>query len=80
MFTWSDGGLRARGVDDAGGRPPAVFAADGPDGDTLRTVSGREAGELLRLHRDESGTVTTMHWATYLFTRTQQTFDKRSPS
>ena len=80
VFTWSDGALRARGADDPAGRPPAVFAPEGSDGDTLRAVSGREVGELLRLHRDGSGTVTSMHWATYLFARTQQTFDKRSPS
>jgi hypothetical protein len=44
--------------------------------DVLRTVSGREAGERLRLIRDPAtGDVVRMHWATYLFTRTQQTFD-----
>jgi hypothetical protein len=44
--------------------------------DLLRTVSGREAGELLRLTRDPAtGEVVRMHWATYRFTRDQQTFD-----
>jgi hypothetical protein len=46
----------------------------------LRTISGREAGELLRLTRDDGGRVVRMHWATYRFTRTQETFDGASPS
>ncbi len=41
----------------------------------LRTISGREAGELLRLTRDADGRVVRMHWATYRFTRVQETFD-----
>jgi hypothetical protein len=43
--------------------------------DVLRTVSGREAGERLRLTRDERGVVVRMHWATYRFTRVQEAFD-----
>jgi hypothetical protein len=50
-----------------------VFEPAGPD--RLRTVSGREAGELLRLTRDADGAVVRLHWATYRFTRVQQTFD-----
>lgn len=74
VFAWHDGALRARGADDPEGRPPAVFAPAGPD--VLRTVSGREVGELLRLTRDPaSGAVVRMHWATYRFTRAQETFD-----
>jgi hypothetical protein len=42
----------------------------------FRTVSGRETGELLRLTRAEDGTVELLHWATYRFTRGQETFDK----
>lgn len=76
VFTWSDGKLRARGADDPPGRLPAVFVPVGTDSDVLRTESGREAGELLRLTRDGSGTVVRMHWATYRFTRTQETFDR----
>lgn len=81
IFTWRGGALQARRVADPPGRPPAVFgpvssAPDGVDGELLRTVSGREVGELLRLHRDPAGgAVTSMHWASYLLTRTQQTFD-----
>jgi CubicO group peptidase (beta-lactamase class C family) len=74
VFRWRDGSLQATGADQPAGRPPAVFApVDGRD-DVLRTVSGREVGELLRLHRDASGTVVSMHWATYRFGRVQETF------
>ncbi|GIH20001.1 serine hydrolase domain-containing protein [Rugosimonospora africana] len=73
VFTWRDGALRARRADDPAGKPPAIFEELEPD--RLRTVSGREAGELLRLSRDPaSGAVVLMHWATYRFTRDQQTF------
>jgi hypothetical protein len=43
--------------------------------DVLRTVSGREVGELLRLTRDDRGVIVRMHWATYRFTRVQEAFD-----
>jgi CubicO group peptidase (beta-lactamase class C family) len=75
VFSWRDGALRARGADDPAGKPPAIFAPLPDRPDVLRTASGREAGELLRLTRDERGTVVRMHWATYRFTRTQETFD-----
>ncbi|MFF0103125.1 serine hydrolase domain-containing protein [Micromonospora sp. NPDC005257] len=75
VFSWHDGTLRARGADDPAGRPPAVFAPLPDRPDVFRTVSGREVGELLRLTRDERGVVVRMHWATYRFTRTQETFD-----
>ncbi|WP_446210966.1 serine hydrolase domain-containing protein [Micromonospora sp. IBSANI012] len=76
VFSWHDGALRARGADDPAGKPPAVFAPlpDAPD--VFRTVAGREVGELLRLTRDEHGTVVRMHWATYRFTRRQEAFDR----
>ena len=77
VFTWRDGALQARRVIDPTGRPPAVFGPSGGSEDgVLRTISGREVGELLRLHRDPAtGVATHMHWATYLLTRGQQTFD-----
>ena len=74
VFRWEHGRLAAR---DAGlplDSPPALFEPTA-DPDVLRTVSGRETGELLRLHRDDEGVVTRMHWATYRFTRSQETFD-----
>lgn len=75
VFSWHDGTLRARGADDPAGKPPAVFEPVPDRPDLLRTVSGREVGELLRLTRDANGTVVRLHWATYRFTRNQQTFD-----
>ncbi|NES12470.1 MULTISPECIES: serine hydrolase [Micromonospora] len=76
VFSWHDGALRARGADDPAGKPPAVFAPLPDRPDVFRTVSGREAGELLRLTRDERGAVVRMHWATYRFSRHQETFDR----
>ncbi|HEX6967528.1 MAG TPA: serine hydrolase domain-containing protein [Micromonosporaceae bacterium] len=75
VFFWRDGALRARGGDDPPGKPPAVFEPLPDRPDVLRTVSGREVGELLRLTRDPAGVVVRMHWATYRFTRVQETFD-----
>ncbi|RKR87710.1 CubicO group peptidase (beta-lactamase class C family) [Micromonospora pisi] len=75
VFSWHDGVLQARGAGAPVSRPPSVFTPLPDQPDVLRTVSGREAGELLRLTRDERGAVVRMHWATYRFTRTQETFD-----
>jgi CubicO group peptidase (beta-lactamase class C family) len=73
VFSWRNGNLQARSVDAPAARPPAVFTELGPD--LLRTRSGREVGELLRLTRDPAtGEVVRMHWATYRFTRQQETF------
>ncbi len=72
VFSWHDGHLEARGRQAAKGRPPAVFAVESDD--VLRVVTGREAGEQLRLTRDGAGEVVMMHWATYPCTRTQETF------
>jgi CubicO group peptidase (beta-lactamase class C family) len=80
-FVWRDGALRARRVEDAVHKPPSVFESISGTADELRTRSGGEAGERLRLHRDTAtGTVITMHWATYRFTRHQEAFDRGSPS
>lgn len=75
MFLWRDGALRARRPEDPPGKPAAVFAPLPDQPDVLRTVAGREVGELLRLTRDGRGVVRRMHWATYRFTRDQETFD-----
>ncbi|MGI5236745.1 serine hydrolase domain-containing protein [Dactylosporangium sp. CA-139066] len=74
-FSWHDGTLHARAVEAVAKRPPAVFAPVDGEPDVFRTVSGREAGELLRLTRDADGRVVRMHWATYRFTRGQEAFD-----
>ena len=50
---WHDGTLQARGADDAGGPAAGGLRAVPDQPDVLRTVSGREAGELLRLTRDD---------------------------
>jgi CubicO group peptidase (beta-lactamase class C family) len=69
------GELCARNAADPATNPPAVFAPT-DHADVLRTRSGREAGELLRLSRDPAGgEVIYMHWATYRLTRAQQAFD-----
>ncbi|MEV4513017.1 serine hydrolase domain-containing protein [Dactylosporangium sp. NPDC049525] len=76
VFSWHGGALHARAVEQPANRPPAVFAPVDGQQDVFRTVSGRETGELLRLTRAEDGTVELLHWATYRFTRGQETFDK----
>lgn len=75
LFSWHDGALQARMAEAAADAPPAVFRPLPGETDVLRTVSGREAGELLRFTRDTDGTVVRMHWATYRCTRVQEAFD-----
>jgi CubicO group peptidase (beta-lactamase class C family) len=75
VFSWHDGSLQARMPELPADTPPAVFAPLPDQPDVLRTISGRETGELLRLTRDEAGTIVTMHWATYRFSRIQEGFD-----
>ncbi|ROP29596.1 serine hydrolase domain-containing protein [Couchioplanes caeruleus] len=75
IFSWHDGALQSRAADAPADRPPSIFRPIPDQPDMLRTVSGREAGELLRLTRDAEGTVVRMHWATYRFTRLQETFE-----
>ena len=68
-FTFSvrEGRLEARLRSAPATTAPSLFEAIGPD--LYVTTAGRERGELLRIRRDESGAVTAMNWATYLFTR-----------
>ena len=75
VFSWHDGTLQARAADAPADRPPAVFRPLPDRPDVLRTVSGREAGEQLRLTRNEHGVVVRMHWATYRLTRRLEAFD-----
>ncbi|MFI5491705.1 serine hydrolase domain-containing protein [Actinoplanes sp. NPDC051859] len=74
VFSWHNGTLQARAADAPADRPPSVFRPIPDQPDILRTVSGREVGELLRLTRTDDGTVAQMHWATYRLTRQQETF------
>ena len=80
VFAWHDGRLQASFADAPAGAPPAVFRPLPDQPDVLRTVSGREAGELLRLTRDSGGAVVRMHRATYRCTRVQEAFDGRPAS
>jgi CubicO group peptidase (beta-lactamase class C family) len=75
LFSWHDGTLQARIAGLPADFPPAVFRPLPGRPDVLRTVSGREAGELLRLTRDGTGAVVRMHWATYRVSRVQDAFD-----
>jgi CubicO group peptidase (beta-lactamase class C family) len=67
VFSVKQGRLEARAQALPGHKPSSVFEKVGDN--LYRTLSGREAGELLRVTRDESGRVTKMNWATYLVTR-----------
>ncbi|MFC0624784.1 serine hydrolase domain-containing protein [Kribbella deserti] len=72
VFFVVDGRLHARGAAAPAHKPPSVFTPVGED--LYRTEAGRERGELLRIARDPSGAVKTLHWATYLFTREPYAF------
>jgi CubicO group peptidase (beta-lactamase class C family) len=73
-FTFSvrRGTLEARADAAPAQRPPSVFTR--LDTDHYRTVSGRETGELLRITRNDDGSVHHMNWATYVFTREPYAF------
>jgi CubicO group peptidase (beta-lactamase class C family) len=78
-FTFSvrEGRLEARQDGAPATRAPSVFEAESPD--HLRTVSGRERGELLRVTRADDGRVDRLHWATYLCTREPLGFGEHLP-
>jgi hypothetical protein len=71
-FSVRQGRLLARAADAPEDTPPSVFVH--VEDDVYRTESGRETGELLRITRDTDGTVTRLHWATYLVTREPYAF------
>ncbi len=73
-FVVRQGRLEARAAGQAEHVPPAVFERVGAD--LLRTVSGRERGELLRVSRDGEGRVSQLNWATYLVTRDPLPFSR----
>jgi hypothetical protein len=74
VFRWHKGHLEGQAASAGSDAPPAIFAFEAPN--LLRTVSGREAGERLELFRGPDGDVELMRWATYRFTRDQQTYDE----
>lgn len=69
VLEWRGGRLEARRPG-GGRRASAVF--ERVTDDELRTVSGRERGERLRIVRDGSGEPVKLYWATYPFTRRPQ--------
>jgi CubicO group peptidase (beta-lactamase class C family) len=71
-FSVEKGRLQARLEGAPAAQPPAVFTQ--LKDDLYRTESGRETGELLRVTREADGTVTRLHWATYVFTRDPMAF------
>jgi CubicO group peptidase (beta-lactamase class C family) len=72
IFGYRRGSLEARHPSWPADMEPTVFEPLG-DG-RYRTKSGYEAGELLRVVRDERGEVVKLYWATYPFTRAPSTF------
>ena len=66
-FAIRDGKLTARLTGASSSVPDSVFEAEGDD--VYRTVSGRERGERLVIHRRDDGSVRQFNWATYRFTR-----------
>jgi CubicO group peptidase (beta-lactamase class C family) len=80
VFTWRDGALHARRLLDATHKPPSTFERIAGVTDELRTRSGGEAGERLQVLRDAAtGAVASLRWATYRFTRDQETFERARP-
>ena len=71
-FSVRQGKLEARSEGTPAHTPPSVFVK--VEDDLYRTELGREQGELLRITRDPDGTVTKLHWATYLFSREPYAF------
>lgn len=57
--------------------PDSVFEPEGDD--VYRTVSGRERGERLVIHRRDDGSVRQFNWATYRFTREPLGFGQPTP-
>lgn len=72
VLRYVGGRLEARAAALPAKLPLAVFAAEGPD--RLRTVSGRELGEQLRIVRDDDGQPVRLYWATYPLTRRPEPF------
>lgn len=76
-FSIADGKLNARLTQAPASTPPSVFTAEGTD--VYRTVSGRERGERLVIHRRPDGSIRQFNWATYRFTREPLGFGQSTP-
>ncbi|HEX8004455.1 MAG TPA: serine hydrolase domain-containing protein [Mycobacteriales bacterium] len=71
VFSWRRGRLEAVPAGAPATYPPDVFEREG---DAFRTLTGREAGEWLRVVRGADGSVEKLYWATYPLTRGPLTF------
>jgi CubicO group peptidase (beta-lactamase class C family) len=71
-LSYRDGRLRLELVGGPEGLNLSILEPDGTD--RWRIVEGRERGELLRVARDESGSVAKLYVATYPATRHPSTF------
>jgi CubicO group peptidase (beta-lactamase class C family) len=76
VFEWRDGRLAVRRP---GTRPPVPTTFEREKDDRYRTVSGREQGELLLIHRDADRIPSKLSWATYAFTRRPRAFGAHTP-
>lgn len=72
-----DGKLTARLAAAPASAPVSVFEPESDD--VYRTVSGRERGERLVIHRRDDGSVRQFNWATYRFTRAPLGFGQPTP-
>lgn len=76
-FAISEGKLTARFAAAPTSTAPSIFELEGTD--VYRTVSGRERGERLVIHRRDDGSVRQFNWATYRFTREPLGFGQPTP-
>jgi len=72
VFSWRQGRLEAKLVDGPPGRDTSTFVQEGED--VFRSAEGRERGELLRVVRNEDGSVEKLYFATYPLRREPSTF------
>jgi len=76
-FAIAEGKLTAKLATAPASAPLSVFELEGDD--VYRTVSGRERGERLVIHRRDDGSVRQFNWATYRFTREPLGFGQPTP-
>ena len=72
VFSWRKGRLEGKLVAGTPGRETSYFVQEGED--VFRSAEGRERGELLRVVRNEDGSVEKLYFATYPLRREPSTF------
>jgi len=72
VFAWRKGRLEGKLVDGVPGRDTSYFVQEGED--VFRSAEGRERGELLRVVRNEDGSIEKLYFATYPLRREPSTF------